>query len=135
MSRSYKSSLRAMQADQTRELILSTARTLLEQGGPSALTLPQVARVAQVAPPTVYRIFPTTDDLLRALLDWLRPRIGMTLEQLMSDDIANLPAENFPRFEEHALLLKALQDTPAFHKLRVGSVSDRAELAAERHAE
>jgi AcrR family transcriptional regulator len=134
MARRYESPLRAAQAEHTREVILAAARGILEREGPSALTLPGVARAAGVAAPTVYRVFPTTDALLGALLEWLRPRLGMTPEQLMSVAVAALPAKNFPRFEEYAPLLRALQDTPAFNRVRVLSIPDRAGLAAERHA-
>jgi AcrR family transcriptional regulator len=134
MARRYQSPLRSAQAEQTRVLVLNAARRMLEREGPAALSLPRVARVARVASPTVYRLFPAMEDLLRALLDWLRPQIGMTIEGLFATDVADLPGENFPRFEANGRLLRALQDTPTFHQVRARSVPDRARMAAQRHA-
>lgn len=60
--RSYTSELRSRQAAETRERILDAATQLLGEGA-HRLTIPNVARGAGVAVPTVYRHFPTKEDL------------------------------------------------------------------------
>lgn len=133
--RAYSSSIRDAQVEQTRAHLMDTARGLLIEGGLDALTLPRLAQAAKVSVPTVYRHFPTVEDLLRAFLEWMRPRIGMTQERLGAlepDEIARLPLENYPRYEAEAALLRPLMDSRAFNRVRQASVSDRAKSAAKQ---
>jgi AcrR family transcriptional regulator len=127
--RSYRSALRQEQAAETRLRLLHTTGELLERGGADVLTLPQVAAAAGVSAPTVYRHFPTVADLLAAFLDWIRPQIGMTADRLLgrpAEEAVRLPAENFPLFEAHGALLRALIDSPAFNRVRLPSIENRA---------
>jgi AcrR family transcriptional regulator len=127
--RAYSSAIRDAQLEQTRALLLDTARTLLVEGGLDALTLPKLAQAAGVSAPTVYRHFPTLDDLFRAFLEWLRPQLGMTEERLMAvtpDQLPDVPLENFPRFEAEAAILRPLMESREFNRVRVESMRDRA---------
>ena len=54
------------------ELILAAARRAIAAKGPGKLTLSEVASAAGVSRPTLYRWFPTKDDLLAALTDYER---------------------------------------------------------------
>jgi AcrR family transcriptional regulator len=54
------------------ELILAAARRAIATKGPGKLTLSEVAAAAGVSRPTLYRWFPTKDDLLRALSEYER---------------------------------------------------------------
>ena len=131
--RAYSSSIRDAQVEQTREHLLTTARDLLQTAGLEALTLPRLAQAAGVSAPTVYRHFPTLDDLFRAFLEWIRPRIGQTTDNLArrAADLPNLPLENFPSFEAHASVLQPLMDSTAWNKIRVASAGDRARRTAD----
>jgi AcrR family transcriptional regulator len=134
VSRRYQSPLREAQAEQTRQNVLEQAAALLEEAGIEALTIPEVARRAGVSAPTAYRYFPTVDDLLAAVLAWLRPQIGMQPERLLGsgiDVLHELPGENFPRFEQHARLLEAVMDSPSWNRIRTRSMTDRADRGAE----
>jgi AcrR family transcriptional regulator len=134
MARAYQSTVRAEQVELTRERLLATAAALLEKEGIDALTLPRLAQVASVSTPTAYRYFATTDELLRALLEWIRPRLGQTRERLFAVDLARaeqLPLENFARFEENAAVLRPLMDSAAFNRIRVTSMAERKVAAAE----
>jgi AcrR family transcriptional regulator len=130
--RAYRSALRDQQAAHTRAHVLETARALMEREGVEAVTLPRVAAAAGVSPPTVYRYFPTVAHLLAAFLDWLRPQVGMTVDRLLGspEQSLRLAEENYPRFEQHGALLRALNDSAAFHRVRHPSVPDRAGRAA-----
>jgi AcrR family transcriptional regulator len=130
--RTYSSSIRDAQVEQTRTHLIETARALLVEGGIDALTLPKLAQAAGVSVPTVYRHFPAMDDLLRAFLEWLRPRVGQDTERLASleaDQVASLPLENFPRYEAEAAVLRPLMESREFNRVRVGATSDRAQNA------
>jgi AcrR family transcriptional regulator len=54
------------------ELILAAARRAIAAKGPGRLTLSEVAAAAGVSRPTLYRWFPTKDDLLAALTEYER---------------------------------------------------------------
>jgi AcrR family transcriptional regulator len=131
--RAYSSSIRDAHLEQTRTLLLDTARAMLVEGGLEALTLPKLAQAAGVSAPTVYRHFPTLDDLFRAFLAWLRPELGLTTERLLStppDQLPALPLENFPRYEAHAAVLRPLMESREFNRVRVASMRDRARQAS-----
>jgi AcrR family transcriptional regulator len=132
--RAYDSPLREAQAAHTREQILQVTHDFLAEHGISALTLPELAKAAGVSAPTVYRYFPTVEALLTDFLAWIRARIGHSREALVAlapDQLASIPESNFPRFEAHAAVLKAVMDSPTWNRIRVGSMADRAKLAAQ----
>ena len=131
--RSYSSSIRDAQVEQTRAHLMDTARTLLIEGGTDALTLPKLAQAANVSAPTVYRHFPTMDELFRAFLDWLRPRVGQTSERLMrsAEQLPLLPLENYPLFEAESAVLRPLMESREWNRVRVASQRDRARNAAK----
>jgi AcrR family transcriptional regulator len=64
-------SLREQHAEATRERILSAVAELLEAGQAGELTMPGVAAASGVSLRTVYRYFPTRDQLLEAAGRWI----------------------------------------------------------------
>lgn len=68
--RSYRSALRESHAEQTREAILAAAAEEMAAKGPLAFALPAVAARSGVALRTVYRHFPTRDELVDAMWAW-----------------------------------------------------------------
>jgi AcrR family transcriptional regulator len=75
-------------AFRTRE-ILAAARSLLEQRGPEAMTMEEIAAAAGVAKGTVYLYFQSKDDLIQALLT----QVG---ENILQDVEASLEAPGTP---------------------------------------
>ena len=75
-------------AFRTRE-ILAAARTLLEQRGPEAMTMEEIAAAAGVAKGTVYLYFRSKDHLLQALI----ARVG---ENIIQDVEASLKGPGTP---------------------------------------
>jgi TetR/AcrR family transcriptional regulator, regulator of cefoperazone and chloramphenicol sensitivity len=67
--RSYRSPRREAQAQQTRSLILDSARRLFTGRGYTATTIEAIAADAGVSPPTVYTAFTNKRGLLAALHD------------------------------------------------------------------
>jgi AcrR family transcriptional regulator len=64
------------------ELILAATRNAIAAKGPGKLTLSEVASAAGVSRPTLYRWFPTKDDLLTALTEYERAQFdeGLSVE-------------------------------------------------------
>ena len=75
-ARSYRSDLRAEQAEETRGRILDAALRVMTTGVAS-LSMPAVAREAGVSVPTVYRHFGTKADLLAAMYPHAARRSGL----------------------------------------------------------
>jgi AcrR family transcriptional regulator len=73
-ARRYSSPLRAEHAAATRERIVDAAVELLQGADPGAFGMPDVAERAGVSVSTVYRAFPTKDDLVAGVLAAIRER-------------------------------------------------------------
>lgn len=65
----------------SRARLLEAAAALLRSGGPSAVTIDAVTRAANVARATLYRHFPSGNDLLAATFNSLIPAAPMPPEQ------------------------------------------------------
>lgn len=74
-TRSYRSALRADQAEATALLIVEAAVRVLQRN-PAVLSIPAVAREAGVSVPTVYRHYGDKDQLIRAVSNHLDAAFG-----------------------------------------------------------
>jgi hypothetical protein len=74
--RSYRSELRAEQAEETRVRILDATVRVLARGE-ATLSIPAIAREAGVSVPTVYRHFGTKAELLASVYPHLVRRTGV----------------------------------------------------------
>ena len=72
--RTYSSPLRAEQAAATRDRIVDATVALLQDNDVSAFGMQDVADRAGVAVRTVYRAFPTKDDLIAGVLEAIKER-------------------------------------------------------------
>src|SRR3954452_22001144 len=68
--RSYESPLREEQTAATRERILATVAELVVTESPALISIPMIAHKARVSVRTVYRHFPTKEDLYGELFSW-----------------------------------------------------------------
>jgi AcrR family transcriptional regulator len=73
-ARPYSSPLRAEHAAATRERIVDAAVELLQAADPGAFGMPDVADRAGVSVSTVYRAFPTKDELIVGVLEAIKER-------------------------------------------------------------
>jgi len=76
-ARTYRSELRAEQAEETRARILDATVRVMARG-PASASIPAVAREAGVSIPTVYRHFGTKPELLAAIYPHLARRAGFS---------------------------------------------------------
>lgn len=101
----YRSSLRQAQADMTRQRIQRAAVSLLENDGDAeGITYKRVAALAEVTEMTVYRHFPTREDLLRGLWEHLNARM---------DDRIGLPDSLERLHGQHRALFEGFDRIPA----------------------
>jgi AcrR family transcriptional regulator len=101
-------SLREQQAEAARQRILRAVVTLLEEAGVEDLTMPQVAAESGISLRTVYRYYPTREQLLEAAGRWIGAELlGQGYPQSL-DDIADTFEDGCRQFARHPGLVRAL---------------------------
>jgi len=120
----YDSPLRREQAEQTRSRIVGAALDLIV-GGVAGLTMHEVAKAAGVALRTVFRHFPTRDDLLDAVWQGLQARMGETPDLATMDDLTGFMPELFGRYAAMEDHIRGAMFSQTF-------VSSRQRLGADR---
>ena len=66
------------------DLILAAAKRAIDAKGPGKLTLSEIAAAAGVSRPTLYRWFPTKDDLFTALTEYERAQFDEGLRAVIN---------------------------------------------------
>jgi AcrR family transcriptional regulator len=69
VKRRYNASTRHAKAAQTKNRILSSAKTLFEAEGIERVTIEKIAQTAEISIPTIYALFQSKRGLLRAIID------------------------------------------------------------------
>jgi AcrR family transcriptional regulator len=101
-------SLREQHAEATRERILSAVADLLERGEADDLTMPDVAKASGISLRTVYRYYPTRDELLEAAGRWIGDELLRHPYPETLDEVAELFRVGCRDFDEHPGLVRAL---------------------------
>ena len=110
----YHSPLRSRQKEQTRDLILDAVDAILRGAPLSEVTIAAVSRQADVTERTIYRHFPTREDLLDAV--WRRALHAVTggqdrqLETI--DQILDLTRAAYRTFDANEGIVRALIAAP-----------------------
>lgn len=102
--------LREDQIAVTRERLLEAAAEMLADD--EELGFRALAARAGVSAPTVYRHFPTPDDLLPALLVHLERRLGVTAHPRTFDEYLALLPSLFGAFQENERFMRAYLRAP-----------------------
>ena len=100
--------LREQHATVTRQRILAAVAELLERGGPDELTVPDVAEASGVSLRTVYRYYPTRDELLEAAGRWIGGELLQSPYPRDLDEVASVIADGCRRFDDHPGLVRSL---------------------------
>ena len=112
-------SRRASAAAQTRERIVEATLALHGERGIAATSYDDIAARAGVGVGTVYRHFPSLDDLIPACGAVTRVRLAAPAPEavpaLFGDRIKRLVAEAFALYERGAPQLRAIRNEPAVH--------------------
>jgi len=128
----YDSPLRDEQAAATRERILSTLSDLLVTENPALVSIPMVAKKAGVAVRTVYRHFPTKEELFNAMFERATDLEGGAppgSESVNSiDDAAAIVRTMFERVGRNLPLHNAVRYLPEDRALRKARFPRRQRL-------
>jgi AcrR family transcriptional regulator len=100
--------LRAQHAMATRGRILGAVADLLEHGDAEELTVPAVAEASGVSLRTIYRYYPTREELLEAAGRWIGDDLLKHPYPRNLDEVANLYQEGARDFDERPGLVRAL---------------------------
>jgi AcrR family transcriptional regulator len=92
----------------TRERILSAVADLIEQGGVDDLTMPDVAEASGASLRTIYRYYPTREQLLEAVGRWIGDELLKHPYPSNLDEVADLYQEGCGDFDERPGLVRAL---------------------------
>lgn len=127
-------SLSDARTELVRRRALEGAAAVLERG--EALTFAAVSAAAEVPERTLYRHFPTREDLLRALYEWVNERLAVDGER-PSDaaGMAKLVRVVFPGFDTLAPVIRELLTAPEgrLARLAANPARQRAALALVQH--
>jgi AcrR family transcriptional regulator len=111
-------SLREQHALATRERILSAVAELIERGHPDELTMPAVADASGVSLRTVYRYYPTREQLLEAAGRWIGDELFKHPYPCNLDEVADLYQEGCRDFDERPGLARALAESQLGQRAR-----------------
>jgi len=125
-------SLRSRQAELARTAILQALLSHLEAGDADQVSMDDLARQAGVSRRTLYRYFPTRDDLLAAAAEWIRDDVLQLPVGIGAEGIVESFRRAAMRLREHPGVARALLRTETGRALRTGYRTDR--VAAIREA-
>jgi AcrR family transcriptional regulator len=129
-ARTYRSELRAQQAEATQARILEATLSVMARGV-ATVSIPAVAREAGVSVPTVYRHFRTKRDLLAAVFPHVVRRAG--LDELVPprsiDELGRGVRALFERIDSAGDLARAAAASPAAEEVRRVDMPARVEMS------
>jgi AcrR family transcriptional regulator len=126
------STLREQNAAATRERILSAVADLIERGDVDELTVPEVAEASGISLRTIYRYYPTRDELLEAAGRWIGNELMRHPYPETLDEVAETYRLGVGEFAERPGLVRALALSKLGRKVR--GYRRRERLAAIRKA-
>src|SRR3954454_1202309 len=101
-------SLRGQHAAVTRTRILSAVAELLEEGDAEELTMPDVAAASGVSLRTIYRYYPTREELLEAAGRWIGDEVLKHPYPRDLDEVADFFEAGARDFDERPGLVRAM---------------------------
>lgn len=132
----YHSPLRSRQKEQTRDLILNAVDAILRRANVAEVTFAGVAREADVTERTIYRHFPTREDLLnaawrRALRAFIR---GQTQQVETLDQILELTRAAYENFDANEGIVRAIISAPEGVEVRKRPAEIRLDMLRKAYA-
>src|SRR5580700_4044245 len=120
----YHSPLREEQAAATRARIIEACASIMQSG--SELTYAAVAATAGVQERTVYRHFPTRNDLQSGLWEWILTNLThVDFGAKTTDEVVSAMRNSFAGFDAGAPLIQAMLHSPQGLEVRQGQQPQR----------
>ena len=119
-------SLRAKLNEHTRTLIVEAMVEQLGETGVIDFSVFEIARRAGISPRTIYRHFPTREDMFDAMSRMVNERVGFPDYATTPQGIADLARKLFPAFDENEALILAQMQTPTGQTVRAHARKERA---------
>jgi AcrR family transcriptional regulator len=119
--------LRDEHAALTRARILSAVADLLEEDDAEELTMASVAAASGVSLRTIYRYYPTREELLEAAGRWIGDELLRHPYPTTLDEVADLFERGAPDFDERRGLVRALALSQLGRRIRGYRRSERLE--------
>ncbi len=124
--RTYSSPLREAQARQTRDLIVEALVEQVTQEGLADFSIPDIAKRAGVSVRTVYRHFPTRNDLLGAIEEYCEAAGGPAPPRELAG-FGPFVRSLFEHFDRHEELFEALLITNLGRQVRDRAARSRTD--------
>lgn len=105
--------------------ILDAAIDEMREGSLGALTIAKVAERAKITERTVYRHFPTREDLLKGVWPRMQARVGSSGFPQTADELIATPLRLFARFDEEDGLVRASISSETGREVRLSSNEQR----------
>ncbi|QIB35581.1 TetR/AcrR family transcriptional regulator [Ancylobacter pratisalsi] len=121
----YNSPLRADQTLATRERILASVRVIFEQDPDSALSFDRLAEVSGVNRRTIFRHFPTKEDLLDAFWNSANASLGVRFWPESEADLVDLPPRLFASLDGIEGVVRASHSSAAGRDMRLRANAER----------
>lgn len=112
-TRTYKSTLREDQMEQTRERILETLEKMLADETATEVSVAAVAERAKISVRTAYRYFPTKEALLDEFNVWMRKRFGSPPVPASMEELEDNAAALIRYFETNSQMIRASRSMSA----------------------
>jgi len=135
-SRKYRSALREEQSAQTRDRILEALVRVMARNGIADISIPLVAREANVSVPSVYRYFPTKRELINALQTYALSKGTFTFADFgkkieTPEDLADIIPAVFKKRESIEPTLSAAMNSRLGYEIRRTEFEKRAQALEE----
>lgn len=119
-------SLRERLKDETRQIILDAFAELLSRTEIDRVTFAEIAASAGVGERTVYRHFPTREDLLRGLYGALSDKTAEAPFPMKEEaDLTRHLLSYFASFDANAAVMKSAVITPQGYEMRMANRDER----------
>lgn len=106
--RTYDNSGRRAKAAATRTAILHALAEQLVNNNTPDFSIAEAAEAAGVSTRTVFRHFPSREDMLEGVSEWVQGITGQIPLPSKPDDLPETVAASYRLFEDHAALMRAL---------------------------
>jgi AcrR family transcriptional regulator len=123
--KTYESPLRARQVQATREQILASVRTMLEQDPHSSLGFDELASVSGVNRRTIFRHISTKEALLEAFWADINASLGVRFWPEREEDLTGLPPVLFASLDKIEGIVRASHASGAGREMRLQANPER----------